>query len=99
VQPAHASEQLQLQSLLTVAEQKRATSERELLAERIKNRELAARIELLEAEQEKPTPQPKQTSSTPSKRGSKGGAPPPPPEVCNDDGDPLNQSLCVARRR
>jgi colicin import membrane protein len=100
VQPAHASQQERLQALLTSADHKRALSERELVAERSKNRELTARVELLEAELAKPAPKPKQTSSSPSKLGKKGGSPPPPPtEVCKDDGDPLNKALCVARRR
>jgi hypothetical protein len=102
VQPAHASEQLQLQSLLTVAEQKRATSERELSAARGKNKELAERVEQLKAELDQPGPQTKQISNTSSKQGTTGGTrppPPPPPEVCKDDGDPLNSSLCRARRR
>ena len=102
VQPAHASERLQLQSLLTVAEQKRTTSERELSAERGKSRALAERVEQLQAALDQPTAQPKQASSTPTKQGGKGGKPPPPPpktDVCNDDGDPLNKSLCLSRRR
>jgi hypothetical protein len=98
VQPAHASEQLQLQSLLTVAEQKRATSERELSAARTKNRELVGRVEQLKAELQKPAPQPKQVASTPTRQGNTAGPPPPPPpKVCKDDGDPLNN--CLARRR
>ncbi len=101
VQPAHASQEQHLQALASTADQKRAVSERELVAERIKNRELTARVDLLEAELAKPAPQPKQTSSTPGKQGDKGGRrpPPPPTEVCKDDGDPLNKALCVARRR
>jgi hypothetical protein len=83
VQPAHAGEQQHLQSLLASADQKRATSERELMAERARTRELTLRLEKLEVELAKPpgAPKPSATAGA-TKRAGKGSGtmtPPPPP--------------------
>lgn len=98
--PEHARQQQHLQSLLTVAEQKRALGEGELRTERAKNRELAGRLEQLAAVVPAPSAATPVPPMSPGKSSRHGAPRPPsasePKRPCKDDGDPLND--CLRRR-
>lgn len=102
VQPAHARQEQHLQTLLTTSEQKRATTQRDLDAERVKNRELVGRVEQLRVQIAQTAQVASQSSPAVNKQGGKKPHPPllPPGRAapdCPDDGDPLKG--CLGRRR
>lgn len=102
VKPAHARDQMQLQSIISTNLQRSKTTERELAAERRKNETLSARVRQLEArpvEQAPPAAKPPVTGpARPPVAGRGNAGQGNLPSACPDDGDPLRACLSGRRR-
>lgn len=102
IKPAHARDEMQLQSIISTTAERSKTTERELSAERRKNETLSARVKQLEARPAEVAPPPaaKPVVTGPIKPpvagGGKGGGTTSTP--CPDDGDPLRGCLSGRKR-
>lgn len=102
IKPAHARDEMELQSIISTTAERSKTTERELSAERRKNEALSARVRQLEARPVEPAaPAAKPVVTGPSKPpvGGRGNAAEGKLQVaCPDDGDPLRACLSGRRR-
>ena len=101
IKPAHARDEMQLQSIISTSAERSKTTERELSAERRKNEALRAQVQKLEARPVTPAVVPIKPAVTgpikpPVGGGGKGGGLT--LRACPDDGDPLAACLSARKR-